>query len=174
MSIRPTTVRLLSTLFFFAFLWRSLAAETGTRKPTEPLIPAGALIQLMPLIKQARPVGSLRDPFGVVETVGVRLSGPERRTVLEAKLRELLVKSLQSVIHAKESRRSLIMLDGKTFHVGEELFVGPSLSPRPLLEKTRVVIAKIGSDSLELTVHSAEEHHREEIVTLPLDRQFVD
>jgi len=93
---------------------------------------------------------------------------------VESRLRDVFAKALQSVIHAKELKRGLIMFDGKTFHVGEELFVGPSLSPRPLVEKTRVVLAKIAADSIELSVHSVDEHHREEIVKLPLERQFVE
>jgi hypothetical protein len=42
------------------------------------------------------------------------------------------------------------------------------------VEKTRVVLAKIAADSIELSVHSVDEHHREEIVKLPLERQFVE
>jgi hypothetical protein len=161
----------------FLLLAMRLSAQASSRKTAEALIPSSALPLLMPALKQARPVGSLRDPFGVVETAGVRLAGQagqDRLTVVETRLRDIFSKALQSVIHAKESKGSLIMFDGKTFHVGEELFVGASLSPRPLLEKTRVVLAKISADSIELSVHSVDEHHHEETVKLPLERQFVE
>src|SRR5450756_2327379 len=90
---------LLSLLLLIGF-GKCAQAQQVDRKSSESLISSVALTQLLPAVKQARAVGHFHDPFGVIETPGLRIAGQsnlDRRAVLEARLQEVFGKSLQSV-----------------------------------------------------------------------------